>query len=692
MTNLENIKELEGLSEEERKVALEILQQFSISGESETFDDLRYADYDEIPVDIDTFLHDPRYLGKGLVNEEGKFTVFPYWVDVLKKIFPNNIDVNYHTVVLTGGIGLGKSFEADLIILYQLYKMLCLKDPYLYYGLQPIDKITFALINITLDASRGVAWDKIQQLIQASPWFLEHGTLKGTSNIEWQPNKNIELIPGSLPRHIIGRAVFSAFMDEVSFQPNNDLEKQIEKAKTLVSAADIRMQSRFMKGTRNPTILILASSKRTEQSYLETFIETKKKNESKTTLVIDEPQWVIRTDKDDPIKFCVAVGNKFLNNELIPLGATEEEIQTYIDRGYKIIKVPIGYYEQFQDDIDMALTDIAGISTANASSYISGERLLKVIHNDFQNAFTKDIIEVGNSPDDKSQYYDFFDLKRIPSELKSRPLYIHLDMSISGDKTGIGGVWIVKKKVSESDENKSRDLYFRVPFVVSIKAPKGYQISFEKNRNFIRWLKSQGFNIKGISSDTFQSYDLQQQLKAEGFDCSIISVDRVDNKVCIPYQYLKNTIYEERIEIPQNKLLQQEFIGLKRDANGKIDHDSSGINSKDSADSITGALYNASQHADQFAFEFGESLDFTIDTNLNNDASEKTQVTIAFEQELQERLNPFKNLKQESIDKPVVKEDIEQIKKTEKDVFKDFGLGKAKPVTPIFMNDGILFW
>ena len=41
------------------------------------------------------------------------------------------------------------------------------------------------------------------------------------------------------------------------------------------------MQSRFMKGSVNPTILCLASSKRTEQSYMETFIESKKNNESK---------------------------------------------------------------------------------------------------------------------------------------------------------------------------------------------------------------------------------------------------------------------------------------------------------------------------------------------------------------------------------------------------------------------------
>ena len=53
---------------------------------------------------------------------------------------------------------------------------------------------------------------------------------------------------------------------------------QKAKAKELVSAASARMQSRFMHGEYNPTLLILASSKRTEQSYMETFIEGKKKN------------------------------------------------------------------------------------------------------------------------------------------------------------------------------------------------------------------------------------------------------------------------------------------------------------------------------------------------------------------------------------------------------------------------------
>jgi hypothetical protein len=99
-------------------------------------------------------------------------------------------------------------------MLYLLYRMLCLKDPYGYYGMQPIDKITFSMLNITLDAASGVAWDKAQQLIQSSTWFNEHGTLNASrSNPQWQPGKHIELIFGSSNRHIVGRALFFNMTD-----------------------------------------------------------------------------------------------------------------------------------------------------------------------------------------------------------------------------------------------------------------------------------------------------------------------------------------------------------------------------------------------------------------------------------------------------------------------------------------------
>lgn len=642
-----NLELLQDLTEEEKQEVLKILQEVTEEGKSNTYNELLEKDYDEIPVDIETFLKDKRYLGKGLVNDEGTFTVFSFWVKTLKEIFPDPLKpATCSILALTGSIGIGKSFMAVLCGLYELYRMLCLKNPYVYYGLQPIDKITFAFMNITLDASKGVAWDKMQQLLQTSEWFMEKGTVTGTVNQEWHPPKGIELIAGSLSRHIIGRAVFFCFQDEVSFRNNQDVEKQKEQAKALVNTALARMQSRFMKGEVNPTLMVLASSKRTEQSYMETFIKQKQENDLGTTKIVDEPQWVIREDKDSPIKFKVAVGNKFLSSEVVPLDVSEKELQLYRDRGYTLIDVPMGYYENFIDDIDIALTDIAGISTSSSSRYFSGPRVAKVRSDNFKNAFIRDVIEVGNNPEDTTQYIDYFDMDSIDKSLLNKPLYIHMDMSISGDKTGICGTWILGKKPSADENNMSKDLLYRPAFGVSIKAPKGFQISFEKNRNFVYKLKELGFNIKGVSADTFQSADTLQQLQAHGFNTTIISVDRVDtDRICKPYQMLRSVIYEERIQLFHSKLLEEELIGLERNNNtGKVDHTSSGINTKDFADALCGSVWNASQHAEEFDFEYGDTLEALLDVSSTPSVAYETeaqQMTVSFEEELRRVTSDF---------------------------------------------------
>ena len=675
-----NLEELNGLSEKEKELALKILEEYSNNGSSTQLNKLLYEDYEEIPVTIKEFLHTPQYLGKGLTDEEGRFTIFPYWERLLEEIYPDPIQpAMYNTLALTGAIGLGKSTIAVIIGCYELYRMMCLKNPYTHYGLMPTDMITFAVLNITMDAAKGVAWSKLQSLIQSSKWFMDRGTISKSDVPEWKPPKGLELIYGSQSRHIIGRAVYWAFADEVSFQPNQDVEKQKEKAQNLINTASARMQSRFMKGDKNPTILCLASSKRTEQSFMETFIEGKKKNESKTTRVVDEPQWVIRTDKISKT-FTVAVGNKYLDSEVLPLNVTEEDKKYYRNRGYSLLEVPIGYYENFLDDIDIALTDIAGISTSNVTRYIAGSRLALIKKPELQNIFTKDIIEVGNGIEDTTQYYDFIDLNRLNRKLLDRPLFIHLDMSISGDKTGIAGVWIKGKKPHVEGSSESKELFYTLAFSVAVKAPKGHQISFEKNRQFIRWLRSQGFAIKSISADSFQSADLLQQLSAEGFNTEVISVDRIDtaSRICIPYQTFKSAIYEQRLEMYDSALLTEEIVGLERNNNGKIDHGPSGINSKDTSDAVCGALFNASKHAEEFAFFWGEDIDNLIEVSSSNATLTRQQVSVDMETELKKIFDPMQ-------------ETAEQQTKHDQETFVNFGFGPASSnFSALYLSNGII--
>lgn len=50
-----NADELANLSEEEKALAYKILKQLAAEGTSDILDNLKYNDFEEVPVDIDTF-------------------------------------------------------------------------------------------------------------------------------------------------------------------------------------------------------------------------------------------------------------------------------------------------------------------------------------------------------------------------------------------------------------------------------------------------------------------------------------------------------------------------------------------------------------------------------------------------------------------------------------------------------------
>ena len=510
------MSEFEGFSEEEKEAVLRILREYSEKGNSETYKKLVLSDYKEEPVDIITFIKDTRYLGKAWHDSNGNCKLFPYWENILKQLFPTPYDTAVNNFIESGARGLGKSEIAVTCVLYLMYRVMCLKDPHVYFNLKPTEQIAFAFMNITETLAYDIGVTKFQNTVQLSPWFMQRGTLSGKKEVIWNPPDYINIIVGSQPRHVIGQAVLCAFFDEISFIANQDVEKQKAKAIDMIDTALGGMKTRFTNRGKNPSLMILASSKRSEKSFLETHMKQKLKSEGENTLIVDEPVWNIRPSSEYSGKrFKIALGNKFLVSEVIPEGS---DVNVYINKGYQIVDVPVEYKANFTDDIERALCDYAGISSSDITKYISGPRLLQAKHKEIVNPFVKDIITVGNDPNDTTQYSDFFDLTRIPSKLRYKPLYIHFDMSITGDRTGIGGTFIIGKKPGLSQDVNSKELYFQVAFYVAVQAPKGWQVSFAKNREFVYWLKEQGFNIKGISSDTFQNASLAQDFIAKGFN------------------------------------------------------------------------------------------------------------------------------------------------------------------------------
>ena len=210
------------LSDEEKKVVDEVLSNISSSESLESLEQLYYSDYDEVPVDFITFITDDRYLGKSTRN--GQF-LYPFWKKEIPKIFASNMT----EVALSGSIGVGKTTVADLMMIYHLYKMMCMKDPQSFFNLAPGTQIVYAFLNNTLSSSRGVAYSAFQAFIQESPWFLEHGRVVGREYPEYVPEKGFKFIVGSRPQHTLGQAVICLTGDTEIFTSTG-----IEKIEDLV--------------------------------------------------------------------------------------------------------------------------------------------------------------------------------------------------------------------------------------------------------------------------------------------------------------------------------------------------------------------------------------------------------------------------------------------------------------------------
>lgn len=158
-----------------------------------------YDDFEEIPVTFEQFITDREYLGNAWLDGNGNLKAFPFWVEQGKKTFPLPMRSPYHTILLEGGTGLGKtSFAVNMVIAYYLYIVICLRDPHEYFDLADQKKITFAFLNIvTKTIAYKNAWGMLHKALLASPWFMKHGAATDGRTPEWYCiDKPVDLLYG----------------------------------------------------------------------------------------------------------------------------------------------------------------------------------------------------------------------------------------------------------------------------------------------------------------------------------------------------------------------------------------------------------------------------------------------------------------------------------------------------------------
>lgn len=531
--------------------------------------------YEEIPVDIDTFLEDPNYLG-GTTNF-GK-AIYPAWRQVLRDIFKD--PYKYTTIIFTGSIGTGKSTVAVFVALYMLYCLLCLKDPHAYFGIEATqNNIMFIFNNLTLSkAFKGVMGTFMGHCLK-SPWFLARGRVVGDVNKSFLPDKRVRFDIASEEYHVTSTDCFCFIFDEANDVLHNAANYQDSMAMQILNAANQRIRSRFRAKDRSTFFgkSIVISSKQSEMAFLEQYTQDMINKDPEHTYVFDKPQWSVIPIELSGQTFNVAYGNKNAKSRIM---SAEESIEQTKEQGYKVLSIPIEYRKDFEDNLNRALTEVAGVSVSYIDKFFSREYVMQAIDHTRVNPFSQDVLVIGLK-DDKA-YKDYFNPNRIPIEWQQEKIYMHFDTSKSKDRTGISAVSQSKNNPEEIHEL----------FTVAIEAPKNDQICFKKHEDFVFYLYDElGWDIQNISSDGFNSAQLKQNFILHGIEADYISPDRTS----IPYLSLQRLLYDGFLTILDIPLLEKELFELNMNNDTlKIDHPFRG--SKDMSDSLACAVQNCINH------------------------------------------------------------------------------------------------
>ncbi len=585
-------KIFDSCSSEEQEILMKILMELGETGESDTYRKLWLADYKEIPVDIDTFLNDDAYLGR--TNRNGQ-AVYPFWRKELQTFF--GAGNKYQEWILTGATRIGKTSTANSGASYVLYRLMCLRDPQKFFGLKDISKFSILFFNITKDLAKGVAFREFNDTLKESPWFNAHGTFsKSEDNFYYKPEGGkITIDYGSDSSHGLGKQVFCAIMDECNFSQAGikDVNKAKAHMKETYNTVSARIKGTFKHGGEVFGKMFAVSSKRSDSDFMEAYVkEQLDAGAGEHMYISDAPQWEVKPPETFSDKrFSIAVGGRYQKSFVIPDNQDfPEALEDLKSQGYLILHPPIDMKSDFLADFNVALRDLAGIAVVGAMSFITQESLEKCINKSRRNPFYSDILQIGIQSNFTIEEY--FHIEEVPDELKKTPIYIHLDLSLNTDRSGMSGGGITDRKdIMDSEGRKISLPVLTHMFSIAIEAPRGDKIPYAKIVAFICWLRRKGFNIARISRDQFQSEYLAQQLEAEGFTVDKISLDRTPDG----YIAFRSVLLEERINLLDNKLLQDELIHLQRDSvTGKVDHPIGG--SKDVADSCAGWIWNILQN------------------------------------------------------------------------------------------------
>lgn len=502
---------------------------------------LEHPEYEERPVDIETFVNHPDYLNLAFKISGNKGAgCRPRILKHLVNIFDSERAIE--EFVLCCGIGWGKDFTASIILCYRTYLLGCLKDPQGFYGLAKGSMIHQMLMSINETHARDVLFGEVRARVDNSPWFLNRFKYNPKILTSMVFPKNILLIPGnSKDTSFVGYNIFTAIIDEGDDYTSTSTRDDAVEG---YNAIKDRVVSRF----RQYGLVGSIGSPKTEDGYM----MTKFRNEEKA-----------------PHRYCVKVPtwDSLLDTPLLS-GETFE---------FRGIDIPIEYKQRFISDPERAMRDLGATPSKAKEPFIT---LVDKIASVFDGE-----PRLYELKEDGISFAKFMpDLKPLPETV----YYGHIDLALNrknGDRLGFAFGHVAGFKQIESQEKP----IIRIDMATVFTAPPGQEIEFQDIKFVMYYLLEKGFIFQKFTLDSWNSADMIQSLNGHGIPSTVLSVD----KTLEPYVLTKQAMYEDRLMCHEYGLLKKEFERLELVNGEKVDHPAKG--SKDCADAVAGTVYNISK-------------------------------------------------------------------------------------------------
>lgn len=521
--------------------------------------------------------------------------MYPFWKEKIVEVFRKGVD----EVIVIGSLGGGKTTFANALLMRKIYELSCFEPIAGLFNLLRGTVISFMYFSVSLQQALRTGYGMLMRMIDEAPYFQK--VFRRDTDINSVVRFNgIEVYPGSIVEHQIGLALLGAVLDEANFLQARD---PYEKAKEVYTAIINRRKSRFIVKGKDVGLSVLVSSAEEPSSFVEDRIA--KVGNSENVLVVSSVAFELKRKQYSGDMFVVFIGSEFIRPRVVDGVEDLVEVLRYFKVSEEVLnevrkwpvrysvrnllprevavyfkEVPVEFRRAFEDDVVRAVRDVLGVSVGSENklfrSFVAYEDALEG-----RNAFRVDVVRLSSK--DERRLQEWFDFGVI--ERPELPRYVHVDLGVKEDRTGIACVYV--NGVKETDLGNLPIV--RVDFMAGIEREVVYgddEVPIWKIRDFLLWLREKGLNVVKVSFDSFQSLDMIQLLQKRGFKVEKLSVDRTDEQ----YLNLVTLYLERRIRHPENVVYRRELFGLEWDrVKRKVDHPTGGT--KDVADAVAGAVW-----------------------------------------------------------------------------------------------------